>query len=126
MPEVTMNEQKYHVGQIVQFCGWEVKRGAPSGDHRVERLLPANSGEHQYRVKAMDNGRERVVREGQISGRIAVEALAQSLYEADNATNVPWAQRGRPIRDLWLKEARSRLAGPDSAGADGAGTDGIA
>ncbi|HYD64639.1 hypothetical protein [Azospirillum sp.] len=111
-----MNDQKYHVGQIVQFCGWEVKRGAPSGDHRVERLLPPDSGEHQYRVKAVESGRERVVRESQIGGRVAVETLAQSLYEAENATNVPWSQRGRPIRDLWLKEARSRLADADGVG----------
>lgn len=104
-----MDGQKYHVGQVVHFCGWEVKRGAPSGDHRVERLLPREGSEHQYRVKALDGGRERVVRESQIAGRAAVEALAQSLYEADNATNVPWSGRGRPIRDLWIREARSRL-----------------
>lgn len=111
-----MNDQKYHVGQIVQFCGWEVKRGAPPGDHRIERLLPPESGEHQYRVKGVDSGRERVVRESQIGGRVVVEALAQSLYEADNATNVPWSQRGHAIRDLWLKAARSRLAEAEEKG----------
>lgn len=104
-----MNDQKYHVGQIVHFCGPEVKRGSPSGDQRIERILPREAGEHQYRVKAMDDGRERVVRENQIAGRAAVELLAQSLYEADNATNVPWSKRDRTIRDLWIKEARGRL-----------------
>lgn len=109
-----MDGQKYHVGQVVHFCGWEVKHGAPSGDHRVERLLPREGSEHQYRVKALGDGRERVVRESQIAGHAVVEALAQSLYEAGNATNVPWSGRGRPIRDLWLKEARSRLAAAET------------
>lgn len=68
-----MNDQKYHIGQIVHFAGWEVKRGAPSGDQRVERLLPRDSGEYQYRIKGMESGRERVVRESQIAGRAAVE-----------------------------------------------------
>ncbi|HYG90620.1 MAG TPA: hypothetical protein VD978_30680 [Azospirillum sp.] len=105
-----MDIPKYHVGQIVHFAAPEVKRGAPGAAHRVERLLPPDSGEHQYRIKAVDTGRERVAREGQIDGQIAVEALAQSLYEAGNTTNVPWARRDRIVRDAWIRQAHAHLS----------------
>lgn len=105
-----MNTQIFHIGQIVHFSEPEVKRGAPRGDHRVERFLPPDSGENQYRVKGTESGRERVAREGQLGGRLEVETLAQSLYEAKNATNVPWAKRDRTIRAPWLKEALHQLS----------------
>ena len=107
-----MDIPKYHVGQIVQFAAAELKRGAPTGIHRVERLLPLDNGERQYRIKAEDTGRERVAHEGQIAGRIAIEELAQSLYEADNTTNVPWSRRDRTIRDPWLRTALAQLSIP--------------
>ncbi|WP_199229437.1 hypothetical protein [Azospirillum sp. TSO22-1] len=105
-----MDTPKYHIGQIVYFAAPAVKRGAPSGAHRVERLLPPENDQHQYRLKAVDTGRERVAREDQISGRMTVEALAQRLYEAGNTTNVPWARRDRTVRDPWLREALAHLS----------------
>jgi len=36
--------------------------------------------------------------------------LAMDLYEASNTTGVPFASRGRPIRDAWLREATRRRA----------------
>lgn len=105
-----MNSQKFHIGQIVHFSEPEIKRGAPRGDHRVERFLPPDSGENQYRVKATESGRERIAREGQLGGRMLVETLAQSLYEAGNATNVPWAKRDRTVRAPWLKAALHQLS----------------
>lgn len=110
-----MNSQKFHIGQIVHFCDPEVKRGAPRGDHRVERFLPPDSGENQYRVKATETGRERVARESQLGGRMVVEALAQSLYEVENTTNVPWAKRDRTVRAPWLKAALFKLAATENA-----------
>lgn len=106
---------KYHIGQAVHFSALEVKRGAPGGAFRVERLLPPENGEPQYRVKAVDNGRERVARECQIGGRVVIEALAQSLYEADNVTKVPWARRDRTVREPWLREALAHLAKSENA-----------
>ncbi|MBP2295031.1 hypothetical protein [Azospirillum rugosum] len=105
-----MDNPKYHVGQIVYFAATAVEHGAPSGAHRIERLLPSDDGRQQYRLKVVDTGRERVAGEGELSGRITVEALAQDLYEAGNSTNVPWARRGRTVRDPWLKEALARLS----------------
>lgn len=105
-----MNTAKYHVGQIVYFTAPILKHGAPSTAHRVERHLPTENGQRQYRVKAVDTGRERVAQEEQLSGRTTVEALAQSLYEAGNSTNIPWARRDRTVREPWLREAHNHLA----------------
>jgi len=105
-----MDNPKYHVGQIVYFAAAAVELGAPGGAHRVERLLPPADGRQQYRLKVVDTGRERVAREGELSGRITVEALAQRLYEAGNPTNIPWARRDRTVRDPWLREALARLS----------------
>jgi len=41
---------------------------------------------------------------------MAVEALAQSLYEAENVTQVPWATRNRIVRAPWLKAALLQLS----------------
>lgn len=105
-----MDNPKFQVGEIVQFAAWAVKRGAPSGIHRVGCLLPTEDGERQYRIKEEGSGRERIVREGQIAGRIAVEELAQRLYEAGNTTNVSWSRRDRIVRDPWLREALMHLS----------------
>ncbi len=111
-----MNSRKFHVGQIVHFSEPEVTGGAPRGDHRVERFQPPDSdepqhrGEHQYRVKATGDGNERLARESQLNGRLVVETLAQSLYEAVNATKVPWARRDRTVRAPWLKAARLQMS----------------
>ncbi|MFC5355349.1 hypothetical protein [Azospirillum himalayense] len=105
-----MDSPKYHVGQIVYFASAAVEHGAPSCAHRVERLLPSDDGRQQYRLKVVDTGRERVVREGELSGRITVEALAQRLYEAGNSTSIPWARRDRTVRDPWFREALARLS----------------
>lgn len=109
-----MNTPKHHVGQIVYFVASAVRRGAPGSAHRVERLMPAEDGrrdiDRQYRLKAVDTGRERIAREDELSGRAVIEALAQSLYEADNPTKISWARRDRTIRDSWFKEAVANLA----------------
>lgn len=105
-----MDVPKYHVGQIVFFASAAVEHGAPSCAYRVERLLPPGDGRHQYRLKVVDTGRERVAHEGELSGRITVEALAQNLYEAGNSTSIPWARRDRTVRGAWLKEALARLS----------------
>jgi hypothetical protein len=104
-----MSNHKYHVGQVVHFSRRRMDREAPHGDFRVERLLPAEGGDVQYRVKAVEGGRERVVQEGQISDQLTLEMLAQSLYEAGNVNGVPWARRERTVREAWLEAARSQM-----------------
>lgn len=41
--------------------------------------------------------------------RRAVEALAQSLYEAHDSAGVGWAKRPRVVREPWLLRARQQL-----------------
>ncbi|SMH46301.1 hypothetical protein [Azospirillum agricola] len=105
-----MDSPKYHVGQIVYFAPPAVKHGAPDGPHRIERLLPPDGGRRQYGLRTAAAGRERVAHEDELSGRTVVEALAQRLYEAGNPTNVPWARRGRTVRDSWIREAFIHLS----------------
>jgi hypothetical protein len=43
------------------------------------------------------------------------EELAQALYEASDPKGVPWAKRGRIVREAWLEAARLKLATPDNS-----------
>ena len=42
------------------------------------------------------------------------EELAQALYEASDPGGIPWAKRGRIVREAWLDAARLKLAAPDN------------
>jgi hypothetical protein len=41
--------------------------------------------------------------------RRAVEALAQSLYEAEDPAGIAWAKRAQIVREPWLQRARQQL-----------------
>lgn len=41
--------------------------------------------------------------------RRAVEALAQSLYEAHDPAGLAWAKRTRIVREPWLLRARQEM-----------------
>jgi hypothetical protein len=43
------------------------------------------------------------------------EELAQALYEASDPGGIPWAKRGRIVREAWLEAARLKLATPDDS-----------
>ena len=84
-----MDDHRFHVGQLVHFTQRGTGRSRIVGDFRVERLLPAQDGAWQYRIKSMDDGQERVAGEAELNDYGAIETLAQTLYEADNGTGVP-------------------------------------
>ena len=42
--------------------------------------------------------------------RRSVEDLAQTLYEASDPSGIPWAKRGRVVREPWLQVARRQIA----------------
>lgn len=105
-----MIRHKFHIGQLVHFSQRGLGRSQPHGDFRIERLLPREGIELQYRIKSTLDGRERVVIEAELSDQMMIETLAQTLYEADNPTGVPWARRDRIVRDAWLAAARRRAA----------------
>jgi hypothetical protein len=60
-------QHKFEVGQMLSFSPsiFEVVKG--NGPFRVVKLLPADSGDNQYRVQSECDGHERVVRESQLS-----------------------------------------------------------
>lgn len=44
--------------------------------------------------------------------RRAVEALAQSLYEAQDPAGIAWAKRAQIVREPWIQRARQQLKMP--------------
>lgn len=63
-----MAAHRYKVGKVVDTA--KDKFGAiPPGPYEVVRQLPpAQDGVWQYRIKSMQNGHERVIREDQLLG----------------------------------------------------------
>lgn len=115
---LSTNTPKYQTGQNVYFVASAIKRGAPDGAHRVERLMPADDGRRgigrQYRLKAVDTGRERIAREDELSARATVRTPAAPQRESGGSAatraDVPWAQPDRSARDSWFKDALATLA----------------
>lgn len=68
-----MKKHKYNVGQKVRHFS-RMRASAPNSEFEVVRLLPAEGGEFQYRIKNADEKTERVVSEDQLSNFIAREA----------------------------------------------------
>lgn len=123
-----MTAPKYQTGQNVYFVASAIKRGAPASAHRVERLMPADDGRRnfgrQYRLKAVDTGRERIAREDELSARATIGTPAAPPRESGGSTtaladraradirraDAPWAQADRSARDNWFKDALATLA----------------
>jgi hypothetical protein len=61
-----MQDHKFHVGETLQFRPSAFDRSAPRGAYEIVRLLPAEGFGHQYRVKCLADGHERVVTESQL------------------------------------------------------------
>lgn len=64
-----MAHHKFKVGQLVDFA--PSRSGVPASGRQYEviRLLPAESGEFQYRVKSKAETFERVAKESELSRR---------------------------------------------------------
>jgi hypothetical protein len=60
-------QHKFSVGQQVQFLPGPFDHGVPRGAYTVERLLPSETPDLQYRIKHANDGHERVVRESQLA-----------------------------------------------------------
>jgi hypothetical protein len=48
----------------------------------------------------------------------AIQALAQSLYEAEDPGRIPWVKRAAIVRQPWLLRARTQLRAEQGPGAD--------
>ena len=64
-----MSHHKFRVGQLVDFA--PARPGVPTSGRQYEviRLLPADSGELQYRVKSKSEPFERIAKESELSRR---------------------------------------------------------
>jgi hypothetical protein len=62
-----MVHHKFKVGQIVDFTPSRPSVPASGRRCQIVRLLPAESGELQYRIKCKSENFERVVKESELS-----------------------------------------------------------
>jgi hypothetical protein len=62
-----MATHKFATGQNVRFSPHRNEDHSARGLYTIVRLLPEESNTPQYRIKAKVDGRERVVREDQLS-----------------------------------------------------------
>jgi hypothetical protein len=68
-----MARHKFTVGEVVDFLPGTRDTNIPRGRYKIERLLPSETRDLQYRVKHVVDGHERVVLESQLaSGRGAL------------------------------------------------------
>ncbi|MBV8096366.1 MAG: hypothetical protein JOY71_03660 [Acetobacteraceae bacterium] len=72
-----MPQHKFTVGQIVEFLARPrdpLDRNVPRGNYTIERLLPSETKDLQYRVKHTVDGHQRVVAQSQLRHPAAVRA----------------------------------------------------
>jgi hypothetical protein len=62
-----MGRHKYNIGQVVEFLPGPRDGNIPRGRYKVQRLLPSETTDLQYRVKHAVDGHERVVLESQLA-----------------------------------------------------------
>lgn len=66
-----MSEYKYRSGQVVEPAS-KVFAFIPPGRYEVVRLMPPTmGGNNQYRIKALHDGHERVVKEAELVDTLA-------------------------------------------------------
>lgn len=61
-----MASHKFKVDQGVHVSPGSLNRWMPHGADRVVRQLPPDIEDNQYRIKSVEDGHERVVRESQL------------------------------------------------------------
>lgn len=61
-----MPPHNFVIGQRVELVPSRMDGNVPRGLYTVERLLPNDSADREYRVKSVQDGHERVLRESQL------------------------------------------------------------
>lgn len=64
---MAQRQHKFAVGQVVAFLPAPMDVNVRRGQYTIQRLLPNERGEPQYRVRHDQDGHERVVTESQLS-----------------------------------------------------------
>jgi len=60
-----VSAHKFKIKQLVDFVAWDF-RLTPLGQFEIVRVMPVEHGIHQYRIKSMKDGHERVVIESEL------------------------------------------------------------
>ena len=81
-----MTTHKFKVGETVELHPGRLSPNVPRGLYRIERLLPIESGNVQYRVRRIADGQERVVVESDLS-------VLQPLQPLDAMVGLPGMPR---------------------------------
>ncbi len=61
-----MSRHSFSIGQSVELVPGRLDGNIPRGAYTVQRLLPNDGPDREYRVKNVRDGHERVVRESQL------------------------------------------------------------
>ncbi len=64
-----MHRHRFAVGQTVDFLPGPADGNIPRGKYTIQRLLPSETRDLQYRVRHGLDGHERVVPESQLAAR---------------------------------------------------------
>jgi hypothetical protein len=64
-----MSRHKFAAGQVVEFIPGPDDVHVPRGQYVVQRLLPSETKDLQYRVKHAVDGHERVMLESKLAAR---------------------------------------------------------
>ncbi len=62
-----MASHRFQVGQIVQYSQKKLAGNQAQGAFRIERLLPPDGADPQYRIKSIGETAERVAVESELS-----------------------------------------------------------
>jgi hypothetical protein len=68
-----MSRHKFKVGQMVDYSPSRLDAPASSSAYKIIRLLPAEGGDRQYRIKSVAEPYERIARESQLKERQLTE-----------------------------------------------------
>jgi hypothetical protein len=67
-----MAQHKFKVGQTVTIIPNRLEHHVPPGTYKIQRLLPIEGNDLQYRIRHESDGHERVVTEAQLRPAAAV------------------------------------------------------
>ncbi len=79
-----MTEHKFKVGQVVAFQPGARDANIPRGRYKIQRLLPSETRDPQYRVKHAVDSHERVMAESQLT---AEPDAGRQLWQTTRATS---------------------------------------
>jgi len=60
---------RFKIGQLVDYSPGKLALAASSRGYKIVRLLPAESGQPQYRIKGIAESFERMVKESELTRR---------------------------------------------------------